>query len=195
MPPRCFVALALPDSVVGILESARRAVTEGAPAWAGEKWVPPCNLHVTVSFLGAVDDRELDARVAAMRAAAASVPSFDLPLAGVVAVPSPRRATMLWATLEDDAGSLAILAEAIRAAFPETGADPGRPLRPHVTMARARSHRRIGRDVLASASSIVFSAGKEPEGIVSVRSARLFSSTLRPGAPSYREIADAPLSR
>ena len=195
MPPRCFVALALPDGVVGILDAARRAVTEGAPAWSGEKWVPPGNLHVTVSFLGAVNDRELDARVAAMQAAVASVPSFELSLAGVAAVPSPRRAAMLWATLEDDAGSMAVLAEAIRTAFPEAGADPGKPLRPHVTLARARSHRRIGRDVLASASSVVSSAGKEPEGIVSVRSATLFSSTLRPGAPEYREIAVAPLSR
>jgi 2'-5' RNA ligase len=102
---------------------------------------------------------------------------------------------MLWATLDDATGSLAVLADAIRTAFPEAGSDPGKLLRPHVTLARARSHRGIHRDVLASASSIVSAAGKELEGIVSVASATLFSSTLQPGAPKYREIAVASLTR
>jgi 2'-5' RNA ligase len=194
MPPRCFIALTLPDALLGTLGSAREAFIANAPGWAGEKWVATGNLHVTVAFLGALDDGQLESRVACMRDATACVPAFEMRPTGVAAVPSRRRATMLWATLLDPTGSLTVLLDALLTAFPAQDSDQGKQLRPHVTLARARSPRRAGREALAAASSVLAAAGKEPEGIVSVSSATLFSSTLLPEGPQYREIAVARLA-
>jgi len=64
-----------------------------------------------------------------------------------------------------------------------------------VTLVRARSPRRVDPDALAEAAALARAAGKEPDGVVSVRSVTLFSSTLRPTGPEYREIAVAELAR
>ena len=74
-------------------------------------------------------------------------------------------------------------------------APDSRPLQPHVTLVRARSPRRVHPDALAKATALVQAAGKEPDGVVSVRSVTLFSSTLRPAGPEYRELAVAELAR
>ena len=194
MPPRCFLALTLPGGVVRTLASAREAFVARAPEWAGEKWVAAGNLHLTVAFLGALDDLTLEAHVSLMQEAAASIPAFGLRLAKVAAVPSSRHAKMLWATLLDPSGSLTDLRDGLLPAFAAAPVGVDMPLLPHVTLARARSARRARPEALAVASAVVTAAGKDSEGIVSVDSATLFSSTLRPEGPEYREIAVARLA-
>jgi len=193
--PRCFLALTLPESVVRTLVSARERFLIEAPGWAGEKWVATPNLHVTVAFLGDLDDSAVRAAGRRLTEAASGVRAFDLLLGGVAAVPSPRAATMLWATLDDAEGRLVPLRDVLMTAFPRVAVDPRKPLRPHITLVRARSERRAEAGALAAASALLEALGKEPEGVVSVRSATLFSSTLRPAGPEYREIVVAHLKR
>jgi 2'-5' RNA ligase len=195
VPSRCFLALTLPDRVVRTLGAARDTFLASAPGWAGEKWVAAPLLHITVAFLGPLDERSLEVGVQGMRGAVAPVPAFDLRLGKVTAVPSLRRATMLWATLEDPEGALIGLRDGLLAAFPSAEGGFDRPVRPHVTLVRTRRPRLVDRDALAEASALVSPGGKKPDGVVSVRSVTLFSSTLRPAGPEYREIAVAELAR
>lgn len=195
MVPRCFLALTLPESVVRTLVSARERFLIEAPGWAGEKWVATPNLHVTVAFLGDLDDSTVRAVGRRLIEVASGVPAFDLILGGVAPVPSPRAATMLWATLEDAEGRLVTLRDVLMTAFPQVRVDTRGPLRPHVTLVRARSARCAEAGPLAAASASLEAAGKEPDGVVSVRSATLFSSMLRPAGPEYREIVVAHLER
>ena len=195
MPSRCFLALTLPDRVVRTLGAARDTFLASAPDWAGEKWVTSTLLHVTLAFLGPLDEDDLDAGVLHMRGAAALVPAFDLRLDKVIALPSLGRATMLWATLQDPAGALNGLRDDLLAAFPSAERGSDRPLRPHVTLVRSRTPRHVDGGTLAATSLLVSPSGKGPDGIVSVRSVTLFSSTLRPAGPEYREMAVAELAR
>jgi 2'-5' RNA ligase len=195
MPPRCFIALTLPESVVRMLVSTRERFLADAPGWTGEKWVATHALHVTLAFLGDLDDRAVEVAAPRMIEAASRIPSFDLRLTGVAPVPSPRSVGMLWATLGDPDGRLTVLRDALMTAFPQASVDARRPLRPHITLVRTRSPRHVGAGPLAAVSSLVEAAGKEPGGVVSVRSATLFSSTLRSTGPEYREIAIAHLGR
>jgi len=195
MPPRCFIALTLPEGVVRTLVSARRLFLADAPGWTGEKWVAAPALHVTLAFLGDLDDGAVEAAAPRMIEAASRISSFDLRLTGVVPVPSHHSVGMLWATLGDPDDRLAALRDALMTAFPQVGFDAHRPLRPHVTLVRTRSPRRVVPGPLAAASSLVEAAGKERGGVVSVRSATLFSSTLRSTGPEYREIVVAHLGR
>ena len=195
MPPRCFLALTLPGGVVRTLLSARERFLADAPAWAGEKWVAATALHITVTFLGDLDDDPIATARRRLLEAASAVPAFDLSLTGVVAVPSPLAATMLWATLDDPGGRLLALRDALMTAFPQVAIDSRRPLRPHVTLARTRSRRRADAEPIATTSALIEAAGKGPDGVVSVRSATLFSSTVRPAGPEYREIAVVRLAR
>ncbi len=152
MPPRCFLALTLPEAVVSTLCEARGTFLAREPEWAREKWVAAPLLHVTLAFLGPLDD-DLEAGVRRMRTAAALVPRFDLRLPGVTAVPSPRRAAMLWAILDDPDGRLSGLRDDLVPAFPSPAVGPERPLRPHVTLVRARRPRHVEAGALAEASA------------------------------------------
>lgn len=137
MPGRCFIALTLSRPVVASLERAREAFNAAAPGWAGEKWVSSGLLHVTLEFLGPMDAQEIDALVRHMEAAAAITPGFDVELGSVEAVPSERRASMLWASLRDPSGAVAGLRERllVAAACPDA---PTRGFRPHITLVRTR---------------------------------------------------------
>lgn len=185
MPPRCFLAVPLPPQARGLLARVRADFVAAAPQWAGEKWVPAANLHVTIAFLGALDDLALPAYVSEMRERAALRPAFTMRLAGVEPVPSLARATMLWVTLDDPESGFPALRLAL------AGDADTRTLRPHITLARARAPKAVDAAALGSAASTVAGAGKEPDGIVSVTSVTLFSSTLRASGPEYREIAVA----
>src|ERR1700730_712599 len=67
-----------------------------AQASSAVKWVEPKNLHVTLLFLGEVDDREVPAvcRVAAEQTGKHS--SFRMSIEGVGCFPNPRRPRVLW---------------------------------------------------------------------------------------------------
>jgi 2'-5' RNA ligase len=195
MPPRCFLALTLPNGLRHALTSVRATLTAVDPGWAGEKWVAAEQLHVTVAFLGDLDDDTLLAALPALKGAAASVPAFELFPERVIPVPSAGRATMLWATLADPRERTAGLRGELAATLPRVLPAGGKPFRPHITLVRARTPRRIRQEALDAASAIVEAAGKVTDGVVSVRSATLFSSTLRASGPEYREIAVLELSR
>ena len=56
------------------------------------KWATPESMHVTLLFLGEVDDRELHAVCRAVKEVAASEPPFPLRVSGVGAFPTPAAA-------------------------------------------------------------------------------------------------------
>lgn len=194
MPARCFLAITLPRPAVETLLRAAARFRDDAPHWAGEKWVAPSALHVTLAFLGLLDDGTVAESIRLFTEAASGVEPFELALDGVSALPTTARASMLWARLRDERGACAGLRDAVTPAFDGLHLDVARPFKAHVTLARSRSPRGVPREALATADALVRAAGKEPDGRVSVRSVTLFSSTLHPTGPEYREMAVAYLA-
>ena len=194
MPERCFLALSLSRPVVASLERAQASFIAATPGWAGEKWVSGGLLHVTLEFLGPMDEQGTDTLVRHMEAVAAGTPGFDIRLKGVEAVPSTRHASMLWASLRDPAGTVTGLRERLLAATARP-CEPARLFRPHITLVRARRPRPVPPDALNATQRIVSEAGKGTDGIMSVRSVTLFSSTLTAAGPEYRMIAIGMLAR
>jgi len=194
MAGRFFLALTLPRPAVAALERADTAFLASAPTWAGEKWVRADLLHVTLEFLGPVDESEVEDLVARLRGAATGLGAFDVALDDVVAVPSRRHATMLWATVLDVEGAISGLRDRLLNAIPAPEC-PQRPYRPHVTLVRARRPRPAPPIALEAAARSMADVGKKADGIVSVHSVTLFSSTLTASGPEYREIAVIALTR
>lgn len=186
MPSRVFVAIELPQPVRESLGAAVDALMHADPAWTGEKRVACGLLHVTLAFVGAVADPAMPDLLAAVTAAAGRARPFELRACDVRAVPSPRRAAMVWATLAGDTGAACDLAADVAKA---AGLACDRPLRPHVTLVRARRPRLVNAEAIEAASALLSGPGKELDGIVSVRSVTVFSSTLGPAGPSYEALA------
>lgn len=133
---RLFVAVDPSPSAVAHL----RAVVAGlADAWAGLRWAPPEQWHVTLAFLGEVAERHVDELGARLARAAAKSPEFSLVLGSFGAFSSARRAGVVWAGLSGDVADLRRLAERSGAAARRTGiAVDDKRFRAHLTIARVR---------------------------------------------------------
>jgi 2'-5' RNA ligase len=131
---RTFVALNLPPEARASVADLRRTMS---PAPRGLHWAAANQLHLTLAFLGDVDDDEgLAAVRAATRSAAAAHARFDADLRGLGAFPHPGRARVAWVGWGAGAEAVSALQASLALALARP-ADP-RPFSPHVTLARAR---------------------------------------------------------
>lgn len=182
---RCFVGIPLPACIADPLVGACLALREADPAWRDEKWILPENLHITVKFLGMIDEEALPSLQEAIGTAVGPISEFELPFAGIHAHPNARRCRMLWASFFDPADACAALAESVQRAALGFGVEPEtRAFRAHATLCRARRPKPVseqGMDAAADALEAV------PE-LMSVPSASLFTSRLTPRGPIYTEI-------
>jgi 2'-5' RNA ligase len=155
----------------------------------GVAWVAPANLHVTVKFLGAVEESQLDAVRSALATAAAAREPFDLAVEGLGAFPAPARPRVVWAGLGTGAAPLAALAGEVDRALAALGFPrEARPFSAHVTLGRVREPRRD--PALAAA---IARAGAQPFGALRVERLALMQSQLSPSGARYTELAALPL--
>src|SRR5436305_8279934 len=82
-------------------------------AGADVKWVEKDNLHVTLLFLGEVDDRTLPAVCRAVALVAGRHEGFTLAVEGVGCFPNPRRPRVVWAGVGAGTRELVALHEAL----------------------------------------------------------------------------------
>lgn len=100
--------------------------------------VPPENWHITLRFLGDTDELTADRFLHTLDETMTDGP-FDIRLAGLGAFPRPRRASVLWMGVDDEAGRLDRLNREAEAAAREVGFDPEeRPFHAHLTLSRVR---------------------------------------------------------
>jgi RNA 2',3'-cyclic 3'-phosphodiesterase len=139
---RLFVALPVPERVRTSLASA---VAPCRDRLDGLSWTRPEGWHVTLAFLGSVDDHLVDEVVATVAAAAAAAAVTAPMLALGAAGRFGGRA--LWVRVDDDPqGTVAALGEGVQAALDDAGLPvQRRPVRPHVTLARGRRDRPVAR--------------------------------------------------
>jgi 2'-5' RNA ligase len=136
---RLFVALALPSQVADELDSV---VAPLRPAWPGLRWTGRDAWHLTLSFLGRVDERVIGRLSEELASTAAEHPRLALSLHRAGAFPeSGRRARVLWTGVRDYQQGLKRLAGSVGSAAAKAGAPPaekGREYHPHLTLARCR---------------------------------------------------------
>jgi RNA 2',3'-cyclic 3'-phosphodiesterase len=101
------------------------------------KWVPPANYHLTVAFIGGVDEARVEEVSAAVRDAAARASPFDVPLDAVGAFPNERRARIAWVGSSAPQPAFATLCGTVRSALTALGFTFDRHADVHVTIARA----------------------------------------------------------
>jgi 2'-5' RNA ligase len=133
---RLFVALDLPDEVRARLAEWREGVLGGR---AELRLVAPEALHVTLAFLGARPESEIEALGEAVERSVAGLRAAELRPAGVVALP-PRRPRLFALDLVDEGGRAGAVQAAVAGALEALGAyrPEARPFWPHVTLARVR---------------------------------------------------------
>ena len=196
---RAFFAVDLPDPLTDAIAAAQRPLTEAA----GIDPVDPTQAHLTLKFLGEVDDGghdgsgddgdhddpdddiPLDEMLAAGERAVerAAVDPFTCRVRGYGVFPSPEYISVVWAGVGEGAEELTRLHEALEAETTARGVDAEpHAFTPHVTIARMRDGRGKGH-----VQRVV--REREPEiGRFEVAEIRLLSSTLTRDGPIYESV-------
>lgn len=180
---RLFLALNLPGDVRGALHEATAPLRGAVPR--GVSWVRPEGLHLTLKFLGDVDDARVATIAAALRGVAAAHAAVRLVVAGVGAFPSLARPRVVWAGVEATP-RLELLQHDVEAACAALGFEvEGRAFRPHVTLGRVRP----GSSVEALRALAAAASTATPCADVVVPTLDLMASTLMPGGARHDAVA------
>lgn len=168
---RLFFGLELPGELRMRIEALSAGIDRA-------RWVAPENLHVTLRFIGEVEEPAMED--IAQEAAAIRFDPFRVTLSGAGHFERRGRVGAVWLGVESDP-ALTALRDRIEAAAVRAGQPPeGRKFRPHVTVARLdRARPAEVRDWLAANTlfrAVPFTAHRFA----------LFSSTLGRSGPSYR---------
>lgn len=176
---RTFIAVdigeEIRDNAIALQQSLART-------GASVKWVSPESMHITVLFLGEVDDRSLHEICRAVREIAARQASFALRISGVGAFPSPRRPKVAWAGIVEGAEEL----RRLHAALDEKLFDLGcyrkeeRDFTPHLTLGRVKGEG----DGLKLAPELTRKLSWEG-GRITVEEVLVYSSVLERDGPQY----------
>jgi len=181
---RLFLALEVPQE---IREALGRFQRELAGQLRGWRFARSEGFHLTLRFLGEVQEADLTRQNEIWRSVAAKGVPVRVVFRGLGVFPDERSPRVLWvgAVEEPPAGRLRSLAEQFEQAAVRLGFDPeNRPFRPHLTLARASGG---GRPTLPE-----IQPGRE-FGSALFQEVVLFRSILSPAGASYRPLASFPL--
>ena len=198
---RAFLAVQLPEplreSLAAIQSDVKRRMAHELPREASLSWVRPASLHLTVKFLGDIDEglvvRLRDAMADTLRHHRA----IRIPLDRLGVFPRLLQPRILWIGPSDgwenseEALRLTTLHRAIEECCGTLGLAPdARPLSAHLTLARIKAgHRAVGQ-ALAKSGVMDRTLALEP---LSVHAIALMSSELKPSGSVYTALWESRL--
>ncbi len=186
---RAFLALDLTDELRGKTADLLRRLQTGAKFTAAHpKWVDPAGVHLTLKFLGQIDDAPRAAITGAVRAVAPRHRPFTVQLRGLGVFPSARAPRVIWLGVKK-AKPLLALQEDIEAATSKAGFSPAdQEFSPHLTLARLR-HLKGSQPLM----DVIRSHSHWDLGAWPVNEVILFESTLHPSGAIHTPLERFPL--
>lgn len=183
---RTFIAVDLGKEIRSRLVSLQDNLAQaGVPV----KWVEPENLHVTLLFLGEVDDRQLPAICKLVAEGVKDRPAFTMSVETVGCFPDARRPRILWVGVAEGAAPLCAIHDDLETPLTDLGyRRENRRYTPHITLGRVKSDRPS--DALAQA---IGKKAKWKAGDVPVREILVMGSVLTAGGPQYTVLGRAKL--
>lgn len=175
---RYFVALPIDEMVAADLADVMAELT-----LPGMRRTPLENLHVTLKFLGDVDDPRMPELLEALATATEDVPAFELEVMEIGYMPSRRRPRLL-AARTDRPTALEKLQEQVEELTHAIGFQKeGRAYNPHITLGRYRRAPRELEDVAPVSRRVAGEIGWRVGRVV------LMQSILESTGPRHVELA------
>ena len=187
MAVRTFLALPLAEKIVRRLAEAQQSLLS---AGARVRWVGQTNLHLTIKFLGGVEDDALNEVCRIAEEVAAQTDPFEFSVRGLSSVPPAGQMRMVWAGIDEATGRLERMHALLEDAYVHLGfRKENRGFHPHLTLGRVKAGQNVQqlRSAVAAFAETDFGVQPAEELIV-------FSSKLTPEGPIYSPLKTASLS-
>lgn len=199
---RAFLAVELGEDlhkqIARVQQDLKQRLSREASKDVRISWVQPTSIHLTIKFLGDTDEQLVEPVQAALAQAVKDQRAIHIPLERLGAFPRPQQPRVLWVGASEqweqgeDAKRLAALHRSVEECC-ETFDFPldGRPLSPHLTLARIKEgERHVGQALTKSGvMDRPISLGS-----LAVESLVLMKSELRPTGSVYTKLWEMRLS-
>jgi 2'-5' RNA ligase len=140
---RAFIAISLPIKVARALGRVSQILAEQVPP-KSVRWVTPDRIHLTLRFLGNIDEAKVAAIATELDKVAAEHRAFTLYLDELGSFPNRKRPRVIWVGLEGEEDRLQTLRKAIDTGLIRLGWEPeDRPFRAHLTLGRVKDARKL----------------------------------------------------
>jgi 2'-5' RNA ligase len=178
---RAFIALELSDEVRAELARLESALKETA---ADVKWVKPENIHLTLKFLGNIEEAKAEEVTAVLNNIASRNHAFEISLFKLGGFPSLNYPRVIWVGIGKGCGETDKIAKSIEDELEKIGfPKENRPFNAHLTLGRVKS----GRNKAELKEKLL--ALELRRASCAVSHITLFESKLTPHGPIYTERA------
>lgn len=182
---RSFIAIELTEKARREIVAKTAEFRSKGSKRAGVTWVKPENLHVTLVFLGDIEEKQISLVVVLLLEILSTVKPFELRIGR----PADLGGRVLVVEIDDPQQALVTIVKRIRESCKSIGiTTETRKFRPHVTIARIRGHKSADR-LIKENNRTVF----DPVSFT-VKEAVLFKSCFGSNGVSYLPLARIPLS-
>jgi 2'-5' RNA ligase len=183
---RIFFSIELPDEIRNNIE---KFIGKLKLKLGPMKWVDKKNMHITLKFLGWVEDKKIDALGDTVAKLVKSFGSIKIGLGGFGAFPDLRHPRVIWLGMIEGAGKVKELADKIEDKLSEEGyGEEEREFSPHITIGRVK--KKIDAETL---SRFAKENEKASFGGFVAKHISLMKSTLRRSGPIYEELKQVKL--
>lgn len=157
---------------------------------SGVKWVEPENIHLTLVFLGEVDDREIPTVCRTAQESASHMTPIVATVRGVGCFPHARRPRVVWVGIDRGSQELIALHDALESPLEQLGyRREDRRYTPHVTLGRINSDRIATQNLTAAIHRLAGWVG----GDMTVTEIQIMGSELGSNGPVYTVLGRARL--
>ncbi len=178
---RLFVAVDLKKPVKNLLANVQRKLSRFG---SGVRWIKLEQLHLTLKFIGEVQDNDICNVSDAVERAVTNTSPFSLEIGRAGCFPEKGRVRVIWVGIVDPSGALDRCVDSIENELEMLGiAREPRKYSPHLTVGKTRSD-----DSDGALRKAVESLTIAPT-IQSVSSATLMSSMLASNGPTYMPVS------
>jgi len=184
MSIRCFIAVELEEGIQKNIAKLQSRLQKKLLGDSKIRWVKPERIHLTLKFLGDVDDIALPEICSAVSRAAAMNQPFDFEIGNCGCFGSGDSARILWVGVTQGQEDLETLHQAVDANLADIGFPPERrKFNPHLTLARIRNTAsgRNARKIINQLEPTVLGGQNASEITV-------FQSELTPAGPIYTPL-------
>jgi 2'-5' RNA ligase len=192
---RAFIAIELPPDVLAQIGRLQDRVRQDVPPGL-VRWVRPAGIHLTLKFLGDVDQGQLPEIGRALCEACARHAPLELQIGELGCFPNARRPRVLWVGVQDEGAALRDLQRDVERAISPLGFPPDRRgFHPHLTLGRVKASRPSRRKQAEWEALGAYAArARARVGQLSVEAVHLMRSELLPSGAVYSSLATCPLA-
>ena len=158
------------------------------------RWVDPNIIHLTLKFLGDIDENITGRITAVIEEAAGSINSFQLKISGLGVFPNPRRVQVVWVGLTGELEKLGGLQKNIESGLVPLGFKAeSRPFTPHLTLGRVRERARP--EERQDLGRLIEGMSFETASSLNVDAVNLMKSQLTREGPIYTRLSSVELKQ